>query len=717
MESPQTILEQIFGYTSFRYPQLESINSIHEGKDTLVIMPTGGGKSICYQVLSLQLDGLTIVVSPLISLMQDQISQLHALGIPALTLNSSLSLEQYRENGDRILNGEIKLLYLAPETLVKPNILTLIKKVGLSLVAVDEAHCISAWGHNFRPEYRFIAKFREDFPTIPCLALTASATAEVQKDIQNSLGFKKENVFNSSFLRKNIHIRIFQKEKSNEQVLKLIRSHKGEPGLVYCYSRKMVDNLVSYLTNKHINARGYHAGLTTDDRAECQREFINDNVQVVVATVAFGMGIDKSNVRFVIHKDLPKSLEGYYQEIGRSGRDGEQANVYLLYSAGDVQKIMYFVQSNDSQELRTREKKKLDDIMLYAESPICRWKYLLNYFGESLEKDCDSCDNCLDPIPKNKDLTIMAQKVISAIYRTKLKFSSTYIIDILRGESSSKSDRYNHHDLPTWGVGKDLSRKEWNFYIRQMILDQLLEVDYQMHWLLKPTPKGLAVLQGKENYLGIQGNFRRQTEMSQEVEIVNKLLYKALKDLRKELAIKKGIPPYVVFSDKSLKEMAAIAPSTLPEFLEISGVGEYKSQEYGDQFIKLIREYTSQEIAAPHPDKFPEIEKPPSHRVITRKDMLDLLYTCNNFNSLCESVSQREEVVLSWIEENLPNQSGFNFERLLELSDLAEIEQERLGEWFHSQIDNSLEASYQEFFKLKQSQIRLFYLYFKITQT
>ena len=591
MQSTIDVLNKVFGYSSFRFPQLEAINSIYEGKDTLVIMPTGGGKSLCYQVPSLQLEGLTVVVSPLIALMKDQIDSLKVLGIPAVTLNSSIPIDVYNENIGLILRKAVKLLYLAPETLVKSSILDLIQKVNLCLLAVDEAHCISAWGHHFRPEYRLIVEFRHKFPKVPCIALTASATLEVKNDIRQSLCFKNDKVFNASFFRKNIRIRVYQKEKSNEQILKLINLHQGEPGIIYCHSRKTVDALVSYLFSKGVNVRGYHAGLTSEDRRECQEAFIKDNIQVVVATVAFGMGIDKSNVRFVIHRDLPKNLEGYYQEIGRSGRDEEIAHAYLLYSISDVQKIMYFVKDNESEEVRAREKKKLDDLVFYVESPQCRWEKIVAYFGEDLKKNCGECDNCLDPQNEDMDMSVLVQKVTSAIYRTKSRFSSAHIVDILRGDSSKRSKTHHYHQLPTWGVGRDLSRKEWNYYIRQMISNSLLWIDYENYLALKITAKGMDVLRGKSSYLGPSYGFKRQIIKSNKLESVNKPLYQSLKDLRKKIAIEKSFPPYMIFSDKSLKEMASLSPVTLSELLEINGVGQYKAKNYGEQFIKVIREF------------------------------------------------------------------------------------------------------------------------------
>ncbi len=591
MQSAIDILNKVFGYSSFRFPQMEAINSVYEGKDTLVIMPTGGGKSLCYQVPSLQLEGLTVVVSPLIALMQDQISALKILGIPAVTLNSSIPLEKYNENIRLVFNKAVKLLYVAPETLARPNILDLIKKANLSLLAVDEAHCISAWGHNFRPEYRLIVEFRDNFPKVPCIALTASATPEVKNDIRESLSFKNDNVFNASFFRKNIHIKVYQKKKSNEQVFKLINIHRDDPGIIYCYARKTVDELVRYLVARGINASGYHAGLSSKDRSKCQDGFIKDNIQVVVATVAFGMGIDKSNVRFVIHKDLPKSLEGYYQEIGRSGRDGEIANAYLLYSVGDVQKIMYFVRSNESEAIKSKEKKKLDELVFYAESHECRWGKIVAYFGEDLAKNCGDCDNCLEPQPRDLDLSVLAQKVISAIYRTKSRFSSSYIIDILRGELSERAKKYYHHDLPTWGVGKDLSRKEWNYHIRQMIANNLIIMDYDDYFSLKITVRGMEVLKGKSNYFGVASGFKRQIIRSNDALPINESLFQVLKDLRKKLATEKSFPPYMIFSDKSLREMATLAPTTLPEMLSVNGVGQYKAKNYGELFIKVIRDF------------------------------------------------------------------------------------------------------------------------------
>lgn len=599
MESASTVLNKVFGYASFRFPQLEAISTIHQGNDTLVIMPTGGGKSLCYQIPALQLKGLTIVISPLISLMQDQITGLKTLGVPAVSLNSSLSSDHYHENTRRILNGEAKLLYLAPESIVKPYVFDLIKQSAPSLLAVDEAHCISAWGHNFRPEYRLIAHFRKAFPYVPCIALTASATPEVKEDIQESLFFKNGKVFNASFFRENIHIKVYQKQKDgSQQVLELIQLHKEDAGLVYCYSRKSVDSLVNFLFSQGINARGYHAGISPEERAECQDEFIKDNIQVVVATVAFGMGIDKSNIRFVIHKDLPKSMEGYYQEIGRSGRDGEMAKTYLLYTPGDAQKIMYFVEQNESKEIKAIERKKLNDMLMYAESSMCRWENIIAYFGEKLKEKCGQCDSCSEPQVKDINMSTLVQKIISAIYRTHSRFSTSHIIGILLGETSEKSKRHRHHELPTWGVGKDLKRQEWNYYIRQMINDNLLWIDYENYMIIKPTTKGLDIFRDRSDYFGYSYKVKKQVNKIKRIKekekgTLNVDLFHALKKLRRELAIANNFPPYIIFSDKTLREMSELTPTTLIELLQVSGVGQYKAKKYGEKFIQTIRKFSS----------------------------------------------------------------------------------------------------------------------------
>lgn len=590
--SPASILKDIFGYDGFRPLQLEIISNVLARKDTLAIMPTGGGKSLCYQIPALIFPGLTVVVSPLIALMKDQVEQLNELGVPALFLNSSLSFEEYQENMQQVRSGQIKLLYVAPETLLTPRLFNLLSDVSLDCLTIDEAHCISEWGHDFRPEYRQLVGVRERFPGAVCLALTATATPRVRQDIKTSLGFENSNEFIASFNRENLQIEVHPKTDPTVQALDFIRRFPDQSGIIYCFSRKQVDELTSTLVKQGFSARPYHAGLPDAERKENQELFIRDDVQIIVATIAFGMGINKPNVRFILHYDLPKSIESYYQEIGRAGRDGLPAHCLLLYSYADVQKLKYFIDQKEDLE-RQVAYEHLKALTRYAESDVCRRAPLLAYFGEKYTtENCGMCDVCRKGEQNPVDLTIPAQKFLSCVKRTGEIFGATHIVDVLLGSENQKVLKFGHQKLSTYGIGKDLSRKQWLHISRQLVQRGLLAQEDQ-YGGLQLTPKAVPVLLGTDKFLGVLEHERAAESIAGkagEVEY-DSVLFEILRKKRKDLADAAHVPPYVIFPDKTLMEMAAYYPTSMNSLKKIFGVGSRKLAKYGQVFIEEISVY------------------------------------------------------------------------------------------------------------------------------
>ncbi len=590
--TPESILKNTFGYDSFRPLQREVIENVLAGRDTLAVMPTGGGKSLCYQIPSLLFEGLTVVVSPLISLMKDQVEQLRAYGVPALFLNSSLSPQEYQENMEYVKRGEVRLLYVAPETLLTPRILALLASVKVALLTIDEAHCISEWGHDFRPEYRQLVEVRKRFPEAVCLALTATATARVRQDIRTTLKFSSTNEFVASFNRENLYIEVVRKRDPVAQTIEMLERYKEQSGIVYCFSRKQVDELAYVLASKGYSVRPYHAGLEDSDRRRNQEAFIRDDAQIIVATIAFGMGINKPNVRFVIHFDLPKSIEGYYQEIGRAGRDGLPAHCLLLYSYSDVAKLNYFIDQKTGNEKRVAVQ-HLGAIVRYAEDETsCRRKPLLNYFGESVSAEsCSNCDNCTSTPTPLTDITIYAQKFLSCVRRADEKFGAGHIADILLGSENEKVLRWEHNKLSTYGIGTELTRKQWMHIARQLLSMGYLSQEGEYH-TLGLTPRALEALQRREKIMGVLQEAERAKKAGKKDEMeYNNALFALLRQKRKEMADETGVPPYVIFSDRTLIEMAAYYPQSMASLLSISGVGQVKSRQYGDAFLDVIRAY------------------------------------------------------------------------------------------------------------------------------
>jgi len=589
----KTVLGDIFGYDEFRPLQREIIGNVLKKRDTLVIMPTGGGKSLCYQIPALIFKGLTIVVSPLISLMKDQVEQLTELGVPAVVLNSSLSNEEYSRNLERVKKNGVKLLYLAPEALLTPGMLSMLSSLQVDCLAIDEAHCISEWGHDFRPEYRQLVRVRSRFPFATCVALTATATPRVQEDIKNNLKFDASNEFIASFNRENLFIQVTPKNNPTSQTIEFLRKYPDQSGIIYCFSRRQVDDLYETLKSRGYSVRPYHAGLSNTKRTQNQELFIRDDVQIIVATIAFGMGINKPNVRFVIHFDLPKNIETYYQEIGRAGRDGLRAHCLLLFSYADIQKIKYFINQKDDHEQQVANI-HLNSMLQFAETNGCRRIPLLTYFGEdySTEK-CDMCDNCLAGEKKLVDITIPAQKFLSCVKRADEIFGANHIIDVLRGSQSKKVLKFGHTTLSTYGIGKEYSRKQWFHLARQFIQKGLIVQDTK-YGSLKLTEKAYDVLKGRELVFGIleEEHFPDRKEKKKKYEYEHDhVLFEKLRKRRKELADKAGIPPYVIFPDKTLIEMAAFFPRSGESLLHIHGVGSVKYNKYGTIFMNIIDEY------------------------------------------------------------------------------------------------------------------------------
>jgi ATP-dependent DNA helicase RecQ len=597
-KSPQTLLKEVFGYDEFRPFQEEIINRTLEGKDSFVLMPTGGGKSMCFQIPALCLEGITIVVSPLISLMKDQVQALKSNGIKADFFNSSISPQEENEVIDKAMKGEIQLLYLSPEKLISESN-SWLKELNIKLVAIDEAHCVSMWGHDFRPEYTQLKVFRNSLPEVPFMALTATADKSARQDIEQQLGLKESKLFISSFDRKNLSIEVrgqVPKKKKLQEISKFVEGKRGESGIVYCLSRKNTEEVAQYLSEEGHSVEFYHAGMNPEDRERVQTEFINDDTKIIVATIAFGMGIDKSNVRWVIHYNLPKNLEGYYQEIGRAGRDGLPSETRLYYNMRD---FVLYSQFADDGANSSMQKEKLNRMLQFAEAKSCRRKILLSYFGEHLTQNCGNCDVCENP-PKDLDGTILAQKALSGIARMGEKEGITILINVLRGSNNAEVHEKNFAQLKTYGVGKDISFFDWRDYIIQLANQGLIEIMYSENSALKISTLGKKVLKGEKK---IKLTYpvtaeERKTKKPKALRMVdegevNEDLFKELKKLRYSISREENVPAYIIFNDKSLKSMAIYLPVTENQFLAISGVGMNKMQEYGEEFMEVIRKFKS----------------------------------------------------------------------------------------------------------------------------
>lgn len=604
----RAVLKKYFGYDSFRPLQEEIISKILEKRDVVVLMPTGGGKSLCYQIPALMMPGTAIVISPLISLMKDQVEGLLVNGVRAAALNSMNDDAENIRVRLACQRGELDLLYISPERLMV-EIPYLLQDMQISLFAVDEAHCISHWGHDFRPEYAQLGQLRETFPDVPIVALTATADKLTREDIQKLLSLKDPAVFVSSFDRPNLSLEVrrgLQKREKDRAILELIARHREGCGIIYCMSKKTTEKVAEMLVEHGVTALPYHAGLGTEERERTQDDFIHDRVQVVCATVAFGMGIDKSNVRFVIHYNLPKSIESFYQEIGRAGRDGLPSETVLFYSLADIVQLSNFARESGQQEVNLEKLKRMQE---YAESDVCRRRILLNYFSEYAEHDCGNCDVCQHP-PQRFDGTVLAQKALSAIARTDEQVSARTVIDILRGTYSPEIHKGRYDTLKTFGVGRDVPPHDWQDYLMQMLQNGLFEIAYDEGNHLKLTQTGKQVLfHSKKVVLAVVRKEEMPPKAKREVRKVKspvlfadpqqpvllsderKDLFEALKALRRRLADEQGFPPYIVMSDKVLHQLCESCPTTVEEFGCISGIGDFKKERYGKDFVEVIRKF------------------------------------------------------------------------------------------------------------------------------
>jgi ATP-dependent DNA helicase RecQ len=590
-DQARQLLKQCFGFTQFLPTQEAVIRRILEGKDTLAVMPTGGGKSLCYQLPALVFDRLTLVVSPLIALMQDQVHQLRALNIPAAFLNSTLAYRDYLAVANCARAGGLKVLFTAPETLLRPETLVLLDQCRVACIAVDEAHCISEWGHDFRPEYRQLHEIRRRFPAAVCIALTATATPRVRSDIRSRLGIQCEGEFVASFNRPNLFLAAQPRHDGLAQTLGFLKGQRNQAGIIYCTSRKQVDQLAAELAGRGWPALPYHAGLDDVVRCENQDRFVREDGLVMVATIAFGMGINKSNVRFVLHYNLPKDLESYYQEIGRAGRDGLPAQCLLLHSRADAVVARQFIERGAASE-RPGRQARLEAMLRYAQTLSCRRQPLLGYFGEAPQGNCGQCDRCICPAAATPavDITEPAQKFLSCVKRTGETFGAGHIIDVLRGSHSEKVIARQHDQLSTYGIGRDLSGEAWRALAGQFIDQGLLEQDFR-YGSLRITAKGWRVLKGEKAFGTLDAAPVKASESQLSAADFDPGLFEELRVLRRRIALEAGVPSYVVFSDRALIEMARFRPRNDQEFLAINGVGEVKLQKYGAPFLERIRKF------------------------------------------------------------------------------------------------------------------------------
>lgn len=589
------ILKHTFGYVEFRGQQKEVIQTALDGLDSLVLMPTGGGKSLCYQIPGIVREGMAIVVSPLIALMQDQVSALQQLGLQAAYLNSTLSREQYSHVMRAIHDGELDLLYIAPERLLQESTLQRLMTLDIALIAIDEAHCVSQWGHDFRADYLGLHVLAQAFPNVPRIALTATADARTQEEIVLRLALNQPQVFVSSFDRPNIRYIVQEKGDAKAQLIKFLQDHKNKSGIVYCMSRNRVDGIAAWLQGRGVNALPYHAGMSTQERAENQQRFLRDEAVVMVATVAFGMGIDKPDVRFVAHLDLPKSMEAYYQETGRAGRDGLPSEAWMVYGLQDVVRIAKMVQdSNASEQHKRTERGKIDSLLGWCEATTCRRRALLSYFGESSQSACGNCDVCLNP-PKTWNATEASQKLLSNIYRTGQRFGSGHLIDVLRGKDTAKVKQFGHAKLSTFGIGADIGDKQWRSIIRQLLVQNYLLVNDAQYGAIQLTEKARGLLKGEIKIFlredTVVDKPTKEKRLPTKVDEADRDLWEALKARRKQLADDQGVPPFHIFHDATLMEMMQYRPADNNELLTINGIGAVKLEKYGDEFLEVLSEF------------------------------------------------------------------------------------------------------------------------------
>ena len=592
-DAARKVLREVFGYAEFRGQQEAVIAAALAGRDALVLMPTGGGKSLCYQIPALVRDGVGLVVSPLIALMEDQVGALREAGVAAAFLNSTLRPAEQRAVIGALCERQLKLLYLAPERLLQPETLELLAELPIAIIAIDEAHCVSQWGHDFRAEYLGLHALRARFPGVPRLALTATATVPTREEIVARLELTAAEVFVSSFDRPNIRYAVQIKTDARRQLLEFLNGHRGDSGIVYCLSRNKTESVAEWLCAQGFTALPYHAGLSSGERATNQRRFLNEDGLVIVATIAFGMGIDKPDVRFVAHLDLPKSIESYYQETGRAGRDGEPADAWMVYGLQDVVQLRALVDASVADEdHKRREVRKLDALLGWCELTECRRRPLLQYFGERLGEDCGNCDNCLSP-PTTFDGTEAARKLLSAVYRTGQMFGAAHVIDVLLGDATEKVQRHRHERLSVFGIGADLTAPRWRSLLRQLIVRGHLQVDHARYGALVLTDASRPLLRGEATLrvrVDAKTALRRKSRAAVvELKPEDEGLWQALRDCRKRLATEHDVPPYVIFHDATLRQMLLERPADREALLAIPGVGQAKLERYGEQFLAVLR--------------------------------------------------------------------------------------------------------------------------------
>ncbi|MGR5070243.1 ATP-dependent DNA helicase RecQ [Vibrio alfacsensis] len=592
--TPQRVLEDVFGYQEFRDGQQLVIDAAVEGRDSLVILPTGGGKSLCYQIPALVRSGITLVISPLISLMKDQVDQLKANGVAAECINSTMPREELLSVYNRMHTGHLKLVYVSPERVLMRDFIERLENLPLSMIAVDEAHCISQWGHDFRPEYAALGQLKQQFSHVPFMALTATADDATRRDILERLQLSHPEVYLGSFDRPNIRYNLVEKHKPVSQIVRYLETQKGNCGIIYCSSRKKVEMVTEKLCNNHIRAAGYHAGMDADERAYVQEAFQRDDIQIVVATVAFGMGINKPNVRFVVHFDIPRNIESYYQETGRAGRDGLPAEAMMLYDPADISWLRRMLDEKDDGPQKQVESHKLNAMSAFAEAQTCRRQVLLNYFGEYRDKPCGNCDICLDP-PKHFDATEEARKALSCVYRVNQSFGMGYVVEVLRGMQNIRVRENGHDKISTYGLGRDHSHDYWISIFRQLIHKGLLFQNITRNSTLQLAEEARPLLRGDISLelavprLDTAARAAKSDKLTS--KNYDKKLFAKLRKLRKSIADEDGLPPYVVFSDATLIDMAEILPTSYGEMLAVSGVGQRKLEKYADPFLDLIQEH------------------------------------------------------------------------------------------------------------------------------
>lgn len=692
-------LQKYFGFDRFKGQQEEVIKSVMRGDDTFVLMPTGGGKSLCYQLPALIMEGTAIIISPLIALMKNQVDSIRSFGTEdgiAHFLNSSLSKAAAQNVRDDVMSGKTKLLYVAPESLTKEDNIDFLKNVKISFYAIDEAHCISEWGHDFRPEYRRIKPIVSEIGQAPLIALTATATAKVQHDIQKTLGMLDANVFKASFNRPNLYYEVKPKSKPESQIIKFIKENSGKSGIIYCLSRKRVEELTQTLLVNDIKALPYHAGMDSATRSGNQDKFLMEEADVIVATIAFGMGIDKPDVRFVIHYDIPKSLEGYYQETGRAGRDGGEGKCITLYSVKDIQKLEKFMQGKPVAEQEIGRQLLLDTAS-YAESAICRRIILLNYFGEKLDEPCGNCDNCLNPKEQIEAKDEIC-RALQAIVEVKEKYKAEHIADILVGNKSAAVKSFRHYELESFGTGNDHGERFWNAVFRQSQIAGLITKDIENYGLLKMTQKGYDFLENPYDFLMVRNH--NYDEIEEEANAAaaqasgagDPELFAMLKDLRKQMSKKLKLPPFVIFQDPSLADMALQYPVTLDELKNIQGVGEGKAKRYGKEFVGLILAYVEEnEIDRPQD----MVVKSVANKSKIKVGIIQSIDRKLSLDDISDSIGLDMKDLISEIETIVNSGTKINIDYYLnEIMD--EEHQEEIFEYFREAKDDSIEAALKE---------------------